>query len=419
MARRPIPNVLLAIVWVLAGCVASPPSSPDVAPSGVPPSAPSRSESLAPSLASAMYPSVEPSIAPSEQPTLPAALRELAWVRLVPELNAAGNLVAERISIGLLGSAALIEETRPASGAFFFGVAAGPFVALVSPAADGVGTATIEIRDARDSSTVATLRRSMLGTVFLDPIRRLLYAAIRHQSGGIDIERISFDGHTSTTLVRLGPTFTPGGIPEDRYDLTLTQSGALVVTACDRVVGCRLWHIGPGTTSAAPPIAFASSKPGLCWLGAASDKLAVVFDADSCTDNGDAPRPSHAVSLEDGTATALPARTGISIRRVVSIGGRSIGIVTQPAGSGGFAVGTIDLTSQDEATLILNVPISADTGWPAIVPSTGILPGSWILLEPFAPDSGTTIAPPPAALLDARSGASIVLPDGTSGWQWY
>jgi hypothetical protein len=422
MARRPKAAAALFVVTFLAGCVALPPASDgpasDAPASGALPSRDVSPVVAPPSASNAPIPdpTAGPSIGPSSSPALPAALRDIAWVRLVPELSAAGDLVAEHLSMGVLGSTASVDQTRGAFGPYATAVAAGPFVAILTPAPGGVGDTTIEIRDARSDATVGTLRRSLLGTVFIDPDRGRVYLAVLHPGGGVDIERVSFDGRSATTLVRLGPTFTPDGIPEDRYGLTLSQSGALVVAACDRVAGCHLWHVAPDRTTPPAPVAFHLSKPGMCWLGAASDTVAVVFDAASCTDDGDAPLPSHAVSIADGAAIALPARRGFSIRRVVTIGGRSVGIVTQPDGSGASTVGTIDLASRHETTLIRNVPFATGSGWPALVPSTAILPGSWILLEPMVPDDATT-APPPAVLLDVATGKSIVLAEGASGWQ--
>jgi hypothetical protein len=252
-------------------------------------------------------------------------------------------------------------------------------------------------------------------TVVLDADRNLLYSAAAQATGGVEIRRRSLDGITDDLLVTLDKRFTPDGMPVERYGLVLDADGVLIVEACGEADGCRVWEIPPGVASAPKPRTLPGKPPGLCQLIGATREWLVVQDGDACfADYSEAPLPVRAIRRADG-ASHLVTDDHVQIGRVVDVGARTwlIGADRIFAGSD-VGIVRYDAATGKKDVLVPTLPAAANDQ--TYIVSRAVLPGSWVLLQPWFVEVGS-IPAVPARLYDAATGQAIELPIGTFGWE--
>jgi hypothetical protein len=347
---------------------------------------------------------------------LPDGLDRFAWSTAQVDVDASGAVVRTRVSGGLLGSPASFTTTIAPSEGYVRTVAADGVVAI---ATIGPTTSAVDIRNAADGAALGDLALPNLtdDIVTVDPAHSVLYAAVRLDAGGVDIRRVSFDGRTSTTLVTLDKRFTPDGIPTERYGFTLDPDGALLVLACGKADGCRLWRAGPTDASPSPPLALPKKTPIVCSVvGATRDWLVVYDDATCFGDTGDSPTPLRAIDRRDGTSRLL-GREHILAGRVIDVGGRvQVLAADRPGDWSTSDIVSIDLATRHRQTLVRGLKNSVDglSGWLGV--SSDPLVEPWVLVAPWGVDSTSLTTTPNARLLNVVTKELIELPPGTFGW---
>jgi hypothetical protein len=361
-------------------------------------------------------PTPMPSPSPAMSVSVPDGLDRFAWARTRVDSDADGNVVATEVSIGWLGSTATLTERIDRPRGFARTFVRGEVAAVVTYRE---GQATIELRKPDGSSLGRIDVVAPIGSpddVLLDPARSQLYAAVRLPAGGVDIRRLSFDGATATTLLRLDERFAVDGIPTERYGFALAPDGSVEILACAKRDGCRLWRVGADEDAATGgPRTLAPETPIVCSVVGATLDWLVVTDDQACTaDTGDAPLPLRAISLRDGSSQLL-ANDHVIVGRVMEVGGRAI--VAASLRSDDWSTSeiiTIDVESARRGTVLRNLKNSEDdAGWLGASPFP--LVGDWLLIGPWGGSLTSLVEPPNARLLNLSSGRVIELPPRTFG----
>jgi hypothetical protein len=324
-----------------------------------------------------------------------------------------GDLVETRVSMGGLGKPATRVVTYPATRPRISTIDAGPY-ALVF--VTGNGLTRVNIYRAVTGRVVARL--VIDGEIethhsAVDAPRRLLYATVRRPEGGLEVRRLSFDRGEATTLVTLGRRFTPDGIPTDLADLVLREDGTAVIEACanDR---CRVWQVAPGDAPGVP-MRLPRGTPSICSLIGAIGTILVAYELELCfVDYGGAPFPMQTTSLVTGRTRPLQDRSQVGAGRVLWLDGRPVAIAAHRSRTWSRTrIESIDLRTGKVTTLVPAMRNEEDA-WLRV--SQQVLPGSWVLIEPWGidPDQDATLT---ARLLDTETGRLIELPPGTAGWR--
>jgi hypothetical protein len=400
MRRRLFP-VLVALL-AGAGCVANPSISPTPSATGASTTA---AASVAASLAASPAPSASSALA------LPA-IDDIGWWGVQQEAGPDGP-VSSHLTAGVLGRPASIDETVPWSDGFLEVHGAGDVIGVVTNRPRQASIAFWSVADGRRLGD--RLDAAGIANVAIDPARRVAYLAIARNAGGIEIRRDALDGTVATTLIELDKRFTPDGIPVERFDLTVDPDGTLLVEACARADGCRVWTVPAGAVVVPKPVTLRPAPPILCHIVGATREWLVVTDDAACTaDTADAPLPIRAISRADGTSH-LVADGHLGAGRVLELRGTTSVV----ANDGAFAGATIDIVSFDVASgrktvHLHDVPPGPDDSWLAVSPQP--LPGPWVLLEPVFIEA-SALPTIPARLLDLETNQTIELPMGTFGWR--
>jgi hypothetical protein len=420
--KRTIASLLITAV-ISAGCLAESgpsdePPGPSVAPSGTPPSSEPSIPASAPPASSAPTDPLAPTPAPFPEASpadgVPAALAQIAWAGSQLEDRADGTQVWHVFG-GLINAPPTIRVNVSDPRGYPWLHVAADVVAIVS---DADGSAHIDLRHATDGALLGSVdvaAGTSTGAVAIDPGRRLVYAAVARPAGGVDIRRVAFDGSSSVGLVTLDKRFTPDGIASERFGLTLDPAGVLLVEACGSADGCRLWEIPPDAAKAAKPRTLPGHPPIVCSIvGATSDWL-VVSDDDACwADTSEAALPYRAIRRSDGTSHLI-TDDHVGAERVIPFGGRTYLVAADPAFAGAtVSIVTYDVESGRKAVQLRGLLASPEEQTVAV--SDVVLPGAWVLLEPWFVDA-PSLPQIPARLLDLSTGTLIELPLGTFGWR--
>ena len=425
MPRRS--TAALFSVVVLAACVAQPgpsgapgPTLPGETPSGETashsaiPSPPTSVDATPPAGSATPEPFPTLEAFPSAIPVagVPAALEQVAWAGARTENRPDGSSV-HHVFGGLLNHPPTVRlDVDDPAGYPWLATAAGA-IGIATSRGDGVH---LEIRNASDARIIGATdaRGGGTGKLAIDPPRKLAYLATTLAGGGLAIHRLTFDGTADDVLIRLDKRFTPDGIPSERWDLTIDPDGVLVVEACARADGCLLWEVPPGMASAPKARTLSGHPPIVCSIvGATRDWLVVQDDAACTADTGDAPLPVRAIRRSDGTSH-LVTDDHVDVGRVVESDGRTVLAAADPILAG--ATVNIDLYEIGSGTKTVVVRgLAPSPSEQAIRVSRAVLPGTWILLEPWFVES-TALPEIPARLLDLSTGQVIELPFGSFGW---
>jgi hypothetical protein len=354
---------------------------------------------------------------PVETPMiLPAGLGGFAWSATQIDVDASGTPLQTRVAAGLLGSPASFALTIAGRDGYTRAIAAGDLIAIATRSGT---SAAIGIRRAEDGAELGRIELPDLDpyTFLVDPPHSVVYAAVPRKTGGVDIRRLAFDGRSTTTMVTLDKRFTPDGIPTERYGFTLDPDGTLLVLACGKADGCRLWRAGPTDASPPPPLALPKKTPIVCSVvGATRDWLVVYDDATCFGDTGDSPMPLRAIDLRDGTSRLLGSEH-ILAGRVIDVGGRvQILAADRPGDWSTSDIVSIDLATGHRQTLVQGLKNSVDglSGWLGV--SSNPLLEPWVLVAPWGVDSTSLTTLPNARLLNTVTKELIELPSGTFGW---
>jgi hypothetical protein len=397
----------LAII-LSAACVAGPASSEPVPVTTSPSSAPSSSAHLAPT----PEPSATPTLAAAPA-DLPSEIGTVAWVRTRLELDGNGSARTWQLVGGVLGQSADIRADIPAD-ARFRTATDGRLLGFATSANDEIA---VDVRDVGSGDSVRTV--SIPGvdvqTLLLDDERSVAYAAIVKIGGGLDIVRIGLANGVVQRLLALDDRFTPEAIPTERAALAIDPLGVLVVDACTKADGCRLWEIPPG--AAAPrPRALTKDVPIVCAIvGVTVDRLVVTDDAACSRDTSGASVPVRAIDRRDGSSHVVTDEA-IGPTRVVKVAGRTLIVASKRSADWSRStILTVDVTSRLRTVHAsgLENP-NRDLGpWLGVSPT--VLAGSWVLIAPWGGETTDLAEPQPARLLDLETDASIELPPGTFG----
>jgi hypothetical protein len=396
------------VVILSAACVAGPASSVPAPVTTSPSSAPSSSARPAPTPEPSTTPTL--AVAPAD---LPTEIGTVAWVRTRLELDGTGAARAWHLVGGALGQAADIRADIPADARF-------------RTATDGslLGFATsvnseiaVDVRDVRSGDPVRTV--SMPGVdvqaLLLDDERSAAYASVVNVGGGLDIVRIDLANGVVQRLLALDERFAPEAIPTERAALAIDPVGVLIVDACTKAGGCRLWEIPPG--AAAPrPRALAKDVPIVCAIvGVTLDRLVVTDDAACFADTSGASIPVRAIDRRDGSSHVVTDEA-MGPTRVVEVAGRTLIVAsTRSIDWSQSTILTVDVASRLRTVHAsgLENP-NRDLGpWLGVSPT--VLAGSWVLIAPWGGETTDLAEPQPARLLDLATDASIELPPGTFG----
>lgn len=395
MSRRLLP--LLVALVAGAGCVAPPPVGPTSSAPGTPP------------IATTSLPA-SPAPSTSGERVLPA-IDDIAWWGVQQQAGPDGP-ISSHVMAGILGRPASIDETVPWSDGFLEVHGALDVIGVVTTGPKEASIAFWSVSDGRRLGD--KLDAAGISNVAIDPARGVAYLAIARKTGGIEIRRVALGGTAATTLIELDKRFTPGGIPVERFDMTVDPDGTLLVEACAKADGCRLWTVPAGVLVAADPVTLRPAPPIVCGIVGATREWLVVSDDAACTaDTGDAPLPIRAISRADGTSHLI-ADGHLGAGRVLEFQGATYVV----ANDGAFAGATIDIVSLDvvsgtKTVHLRGVPPGADDSWLAVSPQP--LPSPWVLLEPVFIEA-TALPTIPARLLDLATNQVIELPMGTFGW---
>lgn len=414
----------VALVLVLTGCSAAPGTwtmGPTIGPSASDPAitpGPTTPGTGAPSPATP-----SPIAEPTPMLGLPDGIGAYAWAVTEPVMNAEGETTGWRLRFGPIGGGASTTVTSGIEAGFVRAAVGGSMVVVARmPEVAAPADAVTELEAFRLPGTSvlrATLRTPWLQRIVVDDERSTIYAAANQAAGGVHIVRISTSGEP-VTLIRLDERFTPDGIPTERFDLTLTPAGDLVVLACASSEPCRLWRVPPDA-STADPIDLDPAMPIVCSAIGATERVLVVYDDAACwADYDDAPVPIRAVDLATGVTRELHEGSNFWAARVVEVGDHTevVGRVRRPGGAVSDIV-AIDVADATRRTVLADVPldIGAD-GVQAgqIVVSDSRLPGDWVLvLHGFRLPSDAIADPLAPFLLRIGDGEVVTLPARTSG----
>jgi hypothetical protein len=353
---------------------------------------------------------------PSASPisiALPDGLDGQAWASATTVIDAAGDPVSTEVAMGRLGRSATTTLSIPRSDGYARVVPAGGFVLVF---VQGESATRIEVyRDGRHASTIDPGGWVDDGLVAVDPERELLYAGVKPAGGGVDVRRFALGGSANASLFTLDDRFAEDGIPTNHVDLVVASDGNLVAEACADAE-CRLWRVPPGE-AAGRPVRLAAGTPGLCSLVAATDAWLVASDEDLCSvDTGEAPFPWRVISLSDGHSRLITDESQVAIGRVLAIDGHPVAVAGHRTPDWSkTSVETYRLPRGPADVVVAGLANAPDdAAWLGV--SGQVMPGSWVLIEPWGVE--TTVASPlTARLLDVATGRQIELPLGTAGWR--
>src|SRR5262249_15570409 len=161
-------------------------------------------------------------------------------------------------------------------------------------------------------------------------------------------------------------------LTEDRFDFELTPSGSLVVIACGRADGCRVWEVPPGAKAPPPPIKLAKTTPLACYAAAALDDVLLVYDPAACSDEDGIPLTVRAMSLGDGSTRAVASERRILVKRVVDVGGRPQAIGSVVAAGDSYSIDAIDLETGHRSVLAGPIRQATDSLKPVMTVSSTV-----------------------------------------------
>ena len=356
-------------------------------------------------------------VGPAGMPTIaiPAGLEDVAWSSLRIEVDATFESIATHVSAGRLGATASIMQTIPSSAGQVVARTAGDVVAIVTR---GETSAVVDVRRIGDGAGLGRVELPTLAMdeLALDPGRAFAYAAVAREGGGVEIQRLTFDGRARTTLLTLDKRFTPAGFPHERYVFTLAPNGTLVVLACGAADGCRLWRIAPTDALAKGPLSLAASTPIVCSLVDASNAWLIVYDDDTCIgDTGDSAMPMRAISLRDGSSRLLGTEHILAGRVIGDETHAQVIVSVRSADWSTSDIVGIDLATGRRRTFVHGLANAADgmSGWLGV--SHRMLVDPWVLIGPWGGDLVLGTNPPDARLLNVATNELVELGPGSFG----
>jgi hypothetical protein len=154
--------------------------------------------------------------------------------------------------------------------------------------------------------------------------------------------------------------------------------------------------------------------PEICSLVGAIGSTLVAYELELCfVDYGEAPFPMQTTSLRTGRTVQLQDTSQVSARRVLRLDGRPQAIAAHrnPRWTR-TRIEAIDVRTGD-VTVLLPGLRNRHNEWLGL--SDQVLPGSWVLIEPWGvdPDRDAKLR---TAVFNVRTRQLIELPLGTAGW---